>query len=98
MVSSGGAVSKNNSTASFKLLRASSTVSPWLAISNSEQRATKPSSSRQIVAVNVRVISSSLLRYVLHGARQTLRRSALVVFALDRNSSLDIPARMLARQ
>ena len=49
--SKGEAVSKNNSSASIKLIRASSIEAPWLATSYSGHNATNPSSSRSIIAV-----------------------------------------------
>ena len=45
------AVAKNSVSASTRLARASSMVAPWLAMSNSGHRETKPSSSRSMMAV-----------------------------------------------
>lgn len=54
--SSSEAVSKNNSRASIKLVRASSIVSPWLATSSSGQSETYPFPSRSMMAVNSRLV------------------------------------------
>jgi hypothetical protein len=72
--SDGSAVSKNNVSASTMFARASSIDEPWLAMSNSGQSATKPSSSRLMIAVTrsacfmVRVYNRSVNPTQLRGA------------------------------
>ncbi len=69
--SDGSAASKNRESASTKFALASSIEEPWLAISNSGQRDTKPSSSRSMMAVRrrgwvmIRVYNSELSRAVI---------------------------------
>ena len=58
-ISEASAVSKNSSSASARLRRASSTVLPWPAMSNSGQRATQPSPSRSMMAINSDEVASS---------------------------------------
>ena len=59
-ISSREAVSRRSSTASSRLSRAASMLSPWLAMSNSGQSATKPSSSGSMIAVNCRITGAVL--------------------------------------
>src|ERR1035441_9165505 len=78
MQTAGGRVacgdSKCSSSASFRLARASSSVSPWLAMSSSKHWETYHFPSRQTVAVNGRFVTSLFHR---QGCSRPWRREVL---------------------
>ena len=88
IISSGDAVSKNNSNASRRFFLASSTVSPWLATSTSGHKETYPSPSLSMIAVSCLFITY-LLKYDIKKTRTNTRKIEIIKYCVSRISIID---------